>query len=52
MKYRQENNLRRNDFLQLLLDAQLQEQTNNNKNCPSAGKMTDQGVCVCVCVFT
>ncbi|XP_068241539.1 cytochrome P450 3A24-like [Palaemon carinicauda] len=31
MKYRLENNLRRNDFLQLLLDASLQEQTNNNK---------------------
>ncbi|XP_063852736.1 cytochrome P450 9e2-like [Scylla paramamosain] len=46
MKYRQENNLRRSDFLQLLLDAQLQEQTNNNKSCPSnspsAGKVTNQ----------
>ncbi|XP_050694168.1 cytochrome P450 6B7-like [Eriocheir sinensis] len=46
MKYRQENNLRRSDFLQLLLDAQLQEQTNNNKSCPSPGpapgKMTNQ----------
>ncbi|XP_042869793.1 probable cytochrome P450 6a14 [Penaeus japonicus] len=29
--YRLENNLRRSDFLQLLLDARLQEQTNNNK---------------------
>ncbi|MPC91603.1 hypothetical protein E2C01_086649 [Portunus trituberculatus] len=47
MQYRQENNLRRSDFLQLLLDAQLQELTNNNKSCPSnshnAGKVTNQG---------
>lgn len=31
IRYRLENNLRRSDFLQLLLDARLQEQTNNNK---------------------
>ena len=47
MKYRLENNLRRNDFLQLLLDASLQEQTNNNKsseNAPlSPKKATNQG---------
>lgn len=47
MKYRRENNLRRSDFLQLLLDAQLQEQTNNNKSSatlgPSPSKVTNQG---------
>uniref|UniRef100_A0A2P2I7R7 Cytochrome P450 6k1-like n=1 Tax=Hirondellea gigas TaxID=1518452 RepID=A0A2P2I7R7_9CRUS len=32
MRYRLQHNLRRNDFLQLLLDASLQEKTNNNKN--------------------
>ncbi|KAK3862998.1 hypothetical protein Pcinc_031182 [Petrolisthes cinctipes] len=31
MRYRIENKLRRSDFLQLLLDAQQQEATNNNK---------------------
>ncbi|KAG7160000.1 Cytochrome P450 6B6-like [Homarus americanus] len=47
MKYRLQNNLRRNDFLQLLLDARLQEQTNNNKGSESADlsskKVTNQG---------
>ncbi|XP_042238139.1 cytochrome P450 6B7-like isoform X2 [Homarus americanus] len=46
MKYRLQNNLRRNDFLQLLLDARLQEQTNNNKGSESADlsskKVTNQ----------
>jgi hypothetical protein len=31
MNYRLEHQLRRNDFLQLLLDARLQEKTNNNE---------------------
>lgn len=31
MKYRMEHKLRRNDFLQLLLDASLHEKTNNNR---------------------
>lgn len=45
MRYRIENKLRRSDFLQLLLDAQQQEATNNNKT-PDASpskKVSEQG---------
>ncbi|XP_071514189.1 cytochrome P450 3A24-like isoform X1 [Panulirus ornatus] len=46
IRYRLENNLRRSDFLQLLLDARLQELTDNNKSSGSAAistkKVTNQ----------
>lgn len=42
MKYRLEHQLRRNDFLQLLLDASVQEKNNNNKllNCQAKAANT------------
>ena len=44
IKYRLENNVRRNDFLQLLLDASIQEQTNNNKtNTNDKNKKPEEG---------
>ncbi|XP_045626009.1 probable cytochrome P450 6a13 [Procambarus clarkii] len=44
MKYRLENQLRRSDFLQLLLDARLQEHTNNNKGTHSAADLTSKKI--------
>ena len=38
MEYRQKHQLRRSDFLQILLDASLQEKNNNNKNNSEGGE--------------